>query len=75
MMIYAIHMGLLYFLLYSVSGIKRNTSVAVSRSCRFSAHILLTYTQNVPFYSGYTVYNLVTHLILKRSLISYLCGS
>ena len=41
--------------MYSVSGIKRNTlSITVSRSCRFSAHILLKSTQNVPFYSGHT---------------------
>ena len=51
------------FIEYSVTGLKRNTLSSLSRSCRFSAHILLASTQNVSFYSR--------HCICKKALFYF----
>lgn len=46
---------------YSVSGIKKGTLlVYVSRSCAIIVLDVLRISQNVPFYSGHTVYSLVS---------------
>ena len=46
---------------------EKKTSNRYSRSCRFSAHILLTSTQNVPF-SVHTVYELTCPLDFKKGM-------
>ena len=50
-----------YECLYSVSEKNGTLWVTVSRLYRFSAHILLTSTQNVLFYSGHTVHRITTY--------------
>ena len=57
---------------YTVCPKKNGTLwVTVSRSCRFSAHILLTSTQNVPFYSGHCIiFDLLEAQLLSHSILN-----